>query len=132
MVITALIIIFTILLSIFLHEVGHYVAYFNYTGKRIKFTLSRKEIVMGEEEDYRNLTKKQKLVVLGSGIIAGLFPVLLISDWGLVGNLGSAIIFTMYMMGCLPDIIELAKVTNVSHKIVENESKKKINTRRKK
>lgn len=93
----------TYLISVVFHELGH----LHYLGRVIKqnvpLYLNLKEIVVGDNKHYKNLSKEQYQNMLLSGIFAGFIPLIIfyfIFDWGII-------LFITYLLGCDHDFKEL-------------------------
>lgn len=61
------------LVALIIHEIAHIVFLWLFLGRipKVKYSISNKEIVIGEPKDYRNLTKIQKFMVYMSGVLVG-------------------------------------------------------------
>jgi hypothetical protein len=106
--ILAIIIAFGIFIcSILFHELGHLLYFNKVLKKKVKVNFERAglfgNLVIGTEEDYKDLTTKQYTDLLQIGIVFGFIPILL----GMLINLWYGAIIVPYLMGCKSDLKNL-------------------------
>ena len=117
--IESLLIIFGFLiLSIIAHEFGHLLVLSDKTKslKPIRYKLERNKfktsISLGEEEHYKNLTKKEEADIYFAGIGLGFIPIIaLLLSYNLNLYIGILIIVG-YIIGCLHDIKQIWRIKN--------------------
>lgn len=102
-----------VVLTVFVHEWGHILAYRRFTGKDINVKLEIEKVgwkngfrkwhfIVGNQKDINNLTSRQLRLASLSGIVLGLVPYLLFG-WNLFWY--EAILFIIgYSIGCGNDI----------------------------
>lgn len=106
--------------SIYFHELGHWLYFKYHLHKNIKLRFQFNHItsfkwLAGEEKDYKNLTKKQYINLTLVGILCGMLPILVIS----YTYIFFIFILLPYLVGCRSDISELIKHTKILDKIEE-------------
>lgn len=90
---------------VFLHELGHYLAYRMY-GVKAKIGFKMGLITVGEDGDLFKLTTKQFMVVLHSGIVLGyLYTAIFSNKYYMI----------LYIMMCIFDIYNIIGYWKVRH-----------------
>jgi len=95
---------------IVIHEWGHYMYFRVMKGIqvdiRMKRTSTGREIICGNPEDYANMSKTDKILMLCWGMLFGIVPLLIylsISDIIMV-------MLVPYVIACIPDIKSITEV----------------------
>lgn len=88
-----------IIAAIVWHEYGH-VLFFKESGVQVKIRFSKGRIMIGETKDYSKLTKKEKRNMYFSGIVLGMFPLLIAYHT----NPPYFFLIPLYLFGCKKDI----------------------------
>jgi len=61
----------TLLMSLFFHELGHYLYFSHVLKKKVRFFF-KKGIIVGSDDDYKGLSNKQYMSLLSWGVLGGL------------------------------------------------------------
>lgn len=89
-----------------LHEMAHLI-YLSEKGIKTKLRFN-KSIIVGSNEDYKNLTKKELFDCYAIGIAIGLIVILAFSD--MFPDLVSLAILVAYLIGCKSDIKNIIRL----------------------
>lgn len=94
-----------LIMSVIAHELGH-VLFFEFAlKKKVRFHFYWKSIRQfgwecGNDEDYQDLTKEQYSMLLKTGIVAGLLPIIILSLFFQI----TLLLLIPYISGCWYDI----------------------------
>ncbi len=122
-------ILLVLIISIFLHELGHYI-YFKKVGKKVRIRYRSKwkfrdvtwKFEVGTWKDYQGLDIRQMMYVYMSGIFFGLIPIII----GIFIQKYFVIALVLYFAGCRNDLRNVFNLA-MAHKdmIMEESSLKK-------
>lgn len=101
----AIAIIVFIMLSIIVHELGHYISYSYISGKKATFKFNRLDL----ELYYKDISSGDYLAVLVAGVAAGYIPLAMLFDIWDYGFIGSLFITIFYIAGCTHDFIQILR-----------------------
>ncbi len=95
-------------LSIWFHELGHYLYFLKMLDKKVKLHVQKKGLfgvtfLVGESKDYVGLSDKQYFNLCGWGVFIGLIPMLMLSGFLVSANL-LGVTFCLYVLGSVKDI----------------------------
>lgn len=94
----------TMILSIFWHELMHYLFLRKYVKSNIKIGFKTNEISIGKISDYKKLKPQQRYDVYFVGVLGGLIVILGLS---LLFDLELLILLIPYLIGCSSDIKQM-------------------------
>lgn len=93
-----------ILSAAIIHELGHALAYWWLTGKKITYKITRKGFSLGSEAEFSQLTDEDYIAVIWTGIImGGLFLGFVTSPFGVI----FVPMMALYAYGSKKDILKL-------------------------
>lgn len=106
-----------LLASIAWHEMGHMTILKEHTGRAIKMNFKKKgrglyKLYSETQADYNILTDKQYLEVTIVGVLFGLIPIIFAIGMTTL-NVPVWLLVLPYIYGCVPDIKEVVKFSNV-------------------
>jgi len=94
--------------AIILHEVGHLFVITVIYKRAAKVRLSKTIIGISYDDD--GIQDHQRLMVYSGGILAGLIPILILIDAGVLTVFGQLIVLAFYILGCNGDLRKIGKI----------------------
>ena len=106
-----LILIGAVAMSIWFHELGHYLYFFHMIGKKVKISVRRSgffgfSFFVGNNDDYIGLTDNQYFKLCGWGVLFGFVPIILLSPF-LTSNGLFGFVLCLYVLGSVKDIKQM-------------------------
>jgi len=107
----SLVLISSIAMCIWFHELGHYLYFFHMIGKKVKISVRRAGLFgfsffVGNNDDYVGLTDLQYFKLCGWGVLFGFVPMFLLLPF-LTFNGLFGFVFWLYILGSVKDIRQM-------------------------
>ena len=103
----------SVAMSIWFHELGHYLYFFKVLKKKVKINVKRSNtfgfsIFVGESKDYVGLLDKEYVSLCAWGVLAGLVPIIILLKDLIVLNI-FWFVFLIYVLGSVNDLAVIIK-----------------------